>query len=406
MSCTAANIDAAPAGIAASFSTARKKLCVALIVLLAFSLGCTEFAPIGIEPELADAFGVSLAQIGQLISVFALTYAVATPTLALATGRFRRFTMLVIYAGVFILGNVVAATATGMPALYVSRVICGLVSGAFLAVGVTFLPELVDPRKTSFAVAVVYAAFSVAMVLATSAGKMLADALDWRAMMVACLILAVVTCALLIALLSREGATDEPARVRDQFPLLCEPSVLACVAIFVFGVGSTYVFYGYVTPYLEEYLGLTAAQTSLVLLVFGVILFFSNMLSGVLDEKFGLKSDVGLFLTQAAVLAALWAVGTAMPAALIVIFTFGLLMYAVSVPCITLFMRMANERHPKALTLASSLEPTAFNIGIAFGTAVGGAAVTGLGLGSLGLVGAALALVACGCAVAAVRLEP
>ena len=130
------------------------------------------------------------------------------------------------------------------------------------------------------------------------------------------------------------------------------------------------------------------------------------MLSGVLDEKFGLKSDVGLFLTQAAVLAALWAVGTAMPAALIVIFTFGLLMYAVSVPCITLFMRMANERHPKALTLASSLEPTAFNIGIAFGTAVGGAAVTGLGLGSLGLVGAALALVACGCAVAAVRLEP
>lgn len=305
MSCTAANIDAAPTGTAASFSTARKKLCVALIVLLAFSLGCTEFAPIGIEPELADAFGVSLAQIGQLISVFALTYAVATPTLALATGRFRRFTMLVIYAGVFILGNVVAATATGMPALYVSRVTCGLVSGAFLAVGVTFLPELVDPRKTSFAVAVVYAAFSVAMVLATSAGKMLADALDWRAMMVACLILAVVTCALLIALLPREGSTDEPARVRDQFPLLCEPSVLACVAIFVFGVGSTYVFYGYVTPYLEEYLGLTAAQTSLVLLVFGVILFFSNMLSGVLDEKFGLKSDVGLFLTQAAVLAAL-----------------------------------------------------------------------------------------------------
>lgn len=391
---------------AAGLSSARKKLCVGLIVLLAFSLGCTEFAPIGIETELAAAFGVSLAEVGRLISIFAITYAVATPTIALVTGRFRRFTMLVVYAAVFLVGNVAGAFATSIEALYASRVICGCVSGAFLAVGVTYLPELVDPRKTSLAVAVVYAAFSVAMVLATSAGKMLADALDWRAMMVACLVLAALTCALLLVFLPREGATDEPARAREQFGLLLEPCVLACVAVFVFGVGSTYVFYGYVTPYLEDFLGLTAAQTSLVLLVYGGILFISNMLSGVLDEKFGLKANIGLFILQAIVLVALWAVGSAMPAALVVILVFGLLMYAVSVPCITLFMRMANERHPKALTLASSLEPTAFNIGIAFGTAVGGVAVTNAGLGSVGLVGAVLALVACACAVIAVRLEP
>ncbi len=395
----------APTKAPAGLSPARKRLCVGLIVLLAFSLGCTEFAPIGIETELAAAFGVSLAEVGRLISVFAITYAAATPTIALLTGRFRRFTMLVIYAVVFLVGNVAGGFATSIDALYASRVICGCVSGAFLAVGVTYLPELVDPRKTSLAVAVVYAAFSVAMVLATSAGKMLADALDWRAMMVACLVLAALTCALLFVFLPREGATDEPARANEQFGLLLEPCVLACVAVFVFGVGSTYVFYAYVTPYLEEFLGLTAAQTSLVLLVYGGILFISNMLSGVLDEKFGLKANIGLFILQAVVLVVMWAVGSATPAALVVILVFGLLMYAVSVPCITLFMRIANERHPKALTLASSLEPTAFNIGIAFGTAVGGVAVTEAGLGSLGLVGAALALVACGCAVVAVRFE-
>ena len=400
-------MSVADAGAASlSLSPMRRKFCVALLVLLAFALGCTEFAPIGIEPELAAAFGVSLADIGQLISIFALTYAVATPVLAFVTGRFRRFTMLVVYAAVFIAGNVLATFAMDMGALYLSRIVCGCVSGAFLAVGVTFLPELVSPSKTSLAVAVVYGSFSVAMVLATSAGKMLADAFDWRAMMFACLILAVITCVLLVALLPRKGATDEPARACDQFPLLCEPCVLACAAVFVFGVGSTYVFYAYVTPYLEEFLGLSASQASLVLLVFGVILFFSNMLSGVMDEHFGLKSNVGLFVAQAVVFAVLWAVGSSMPAALAVIFVFGLLMYAVSVPCITLFMRMANTRHPKALTLASSLEPMSFNIGIAFGTAVGGAVVTDFGLAPLGLVGAGLALVACACAVAAVHLEP
>lgn len=391
---------------AASLTAGRAKLCVGLLVLLAFSLGCTEFAVIGIEPELCDAFGASLAEVGRLISLYAITYAVSTPVLALVTGRFRRFNLLLAYSAVFVLGNLIAAFAATLALMSVARVVCGLVSGALLALGVTFLPELVDEKKTSLAVAVVYGAFSVAMVLATSAGKIVAASLGWRSVMMASLVLAVVSCALLVAVLPREGATDEPAGVRDQLGLLAEPAVLACVAVFVFGIGSIYVFYGYVTPYLEEFLGLSASEASAALLVYGVILFVSNMVSGVLDEKFGLKANVVVFLVQAAVLVAMWLVGSAMPAALAVIMVFGLLMYMCSVPCVTLFMRMATERHPKALTLASSLEPAAFNIGISFGTAIGGVVVSASGLGSLGLIGAVLALAACGCAALAARLEP
>ena len=390
----------------APITAGRAKLCVGLLVLLAFALGCTEFAVIGIEPELCEAFDASLAEVGRLISLYAITYAVSTPVLALVTGRFRRFSLLVVYAAVFIAGNVLAAFATSLALMCAARVICGLVSGALLALGVTFLPELVDEKKTSLAVAVVYAAFSVAMVLATSAGKMLASAFGWRSVMDASLVFAVVSCALLIAVLPREGATDEPAGVRDQLGLLAEPCVLACVAVFVFGIGSIYVFYGYVTPYLEEFLGLSAGQASVALLVYGVILFVSNMMSGVLDEKFGLKANVVVFVVQAIVLAVMWAIGNAMPAALIVIMVFGLLMYLCSVPCVTLFMRIARERHPKALTLASSLEPAAFNIGISFGTAIGGVVVSAAGLGTVGLVGAVMALAACACAAAAAKLEP
>ncbi|WP_321970827.1 MFS transporter [Paratractidigestivibacter sp.] len=385
---------------------ARAKLCVGLLVLLAFALGCTEFSVIGIETELADAFGASLAEVGRLISVYAIVYAVSTPVLALVTGRFRRFTLLLAYSGVFIAGNALAAFAPTLGVLIASRAVCGLVSGGLLALAVTFLPELVGEKKTSLAVAVVYGAFSVAMVLATSAGKMLASLLGWRSVVYACLALAIAACALVIAFLPHEGATDEPAGVLEQLPLLAEPSVVACIGVFVFGIGSIYVFYGYVTPYLEEFLGLSSGEASLVLLVYGAILFASNMLSGVLDEKFGLKANIAVFLVQAVVLTCMWAVGSAMPAALVVIMVFGLLMYMCSVPCVTLFMRMASERHTKALTLASSLEPAAFNIGISVGTAIGGVVVSRAGLGMVGLVGAVMALAACACATAAAKLEP
>ena len=59
-----------------------------------------------------------------------------------------------------------------------------------------------------------------------------------------------------------------------------------------------------------------------------------------------------------------------------------------------MFMHTAQTKCPKALTLASSLEPMSFNVGIAFGTAVGGAVVSGPGMRYVGAVGAAFSVVA------------
>lgn len=368
--------------------------CVALLTLLGFSLGCSEFVVIGIETELAEAFGVSLARVGELISFFSITYAVCTPVLAITTGRFKRYQLLVAYAAVFITSNVAMAFAPTFELLLASRVLLGAVSGALLAVGVTFIPELVGVEKTSMMISIVYAAFSVAMVISTSAGKMIAETMDWHLAMVGVLAMAVITSLALLAVLPRTGSTDEPATMREQAVLFLEPQILTGMAIFIFGVGSVYVFYGYVTPYLETILGLDALGASTVLMAYGVACFFSNLLSGWFDARFGMKSLLASFLVQAALLFGLFALGSTMPAALAVMLAIGLSMYIVSVPCISLFMRVARTRHPKALTLASSLEPMSFNTGIAFGTAVGGAVVSGPGMAQVGLVGGAFSIVA------------
>ena len=358
----------APTG---TLTCARRRQCVALLVLLGFSLGFSEFVVIGVEPDIADSLGVSLAQAGELISFFAVTYAVLTPVLALSTGRFRRFQLLVAYSVVFVLANLVQALAPGFGVLLASRVLIGAVSGALLAVGVTYIPELMGAGRTSMVISVVYAAFSVAMVVATSAGKAVAELLDWRLAMWAALVLSVVTCAVLLAVLPRQGATDEPATFGEQAGLLAEPQVLTGMAIFVFGVGSVYVFYGYVTPYLEQVLGMEPlAAASAALMAYGAACFVSNLVSGWLDARVGMRGLLVTFLLQAALLAGLWLAGSVMPLGL----------------CIVLLV---------GLTLASSLEPMSFNVGIAAGTAVGGMVVSGPGISQVGIVGAAFSLVAC-----------
>lgn len=390
---------------ASGFSSARRTACVLLLIVMGFVLGCSEFIVIGIEQQIADAFAVPLARVGGLVSVFALAYAILTPVLALGTGRFRRYKLLVAYSLVFCAGNALAALAPTFELLYLARIVLGAVSGGLLAVGVTYLPELLGPKRTSFGISLVYGAFSVAMVLSTSIGKMIAEVASWHVAMWVVLVVAVAVCAALVAMLPRSGSTDEPATVRDQIGLLGEPQVLVGMAIFVFGVGGVYVLYAFITPYLEQVLGLTAIQASGALMVYGVMCIISNMLSGLVDARIGMRGLVPVFLLQAGLLFAVYSLGSAMPAALFLIFAIGVSMYVLSVPCISMFMRVARERHPKAMMLASSLEPTAFNIGISFGTAVGGAVVSGPGMASAGLVGAAFSLIACALTLVTMRID-
>ncbi len=380
--------------VQASVSPVRARICLALLVLLGFSLGCSEFSVIGIESDLAADLNVSLATAGQLISLFALPYAVMTPVLALSCGRFKRCSLLLAYSLIFCAGNIISALATSFSVLLVSRILVGSVSGALLAVGLTFIPELTTPEKSSWALSLVYASYSVAMVVATSAGKFIADVANWHVFMYGVLALAILTCALCLWFLPRQGATDEPATFREQACLFKEPQVIAAMLIFVFGEGSVYTFYGYVTPYLETILGMDTIAASTTLMAYGAVTFISNLAGGWIDSRFGVRALVVTFLAQAAVLIGLWAVGGAAVPALVLIFALALLMYLASVPCVSLFMHAARTRHPKALTLASSLEPMSFNVGISFGTAVGGAVVTVSGLSMLGLVGGALSVLA------------
>ena len=372
----------------------RARLCVALLVLLGFVLGCSEFIVIGIESNLAEEMGVSLATAGQLISLFALPYAVMTPVLALATGRFRRYSVMLAYLVIFCIGNVLSAFAPNFAMLLAARVLLGSISGALLAVGVTFIPELVGAKRSSGALTLVYASYSVALIVATSVSKILASTVGWHVAMYGTLVLSLVASALLAACMPRSGQTDEPATAREQARLFGEPSIIAGMLVFVFGIGSVYTFYGYVTPYMEQVLGMDAVAVSGALVVYGVITFGSNLLSGWVDMRIGTKALVVVFLAQAAILAGLYVAGSSMPAALVLVMLVGLVMYVASIPSVSHFMDVARRRYPKALTLASSLEPLSFNGGIAFGTFVGGVVVSGPGIGAVGLVGAVLAVIA------------
>lgn len=384
--------------------TFRSKVCLVLLILLGFALGTAEFSVIGIETEIASYYQMPVEQTGHLITAFSIPYALCTPLLALTTGRFKRYHLLIAYAVVFSISNLIAMLAPSFGMLLIARIFLGAVSGALLAIGVTYIPELVGLKRTTAWISYVYAAFSVAMVISTAAGKMIAATATWELVFQIVFVLCSVISAALMAVLPRTGSTDAPATAKEQLPFLIDRRVLACMAIFIFGVGAVYTFYAYIAPYTETVLGMTAAESSMVMVAYGCACFVSNLLSGWADMRFGLRALVVVFALQAALLAGLSAIGSSMPAALAIIVLIGVSMYVISNPCISVFMRTSRSFYPQAGTLAASMEPMSFNIGIAFGTAVSGAVVANLGMGSVGYVGGILSLCALAFTLLALRL--
>ena len=105
------------------------------LCLGAFAIGTEGFMIAGLLPVLAADLGVSVPAAGQLVTVFAVTYAVGSPVMATLLGNVDRRRVLIGALAIFAAGNLLAATAHGFGQLMAARVLLAL-AGAAQLVGV------------------------------------------------------------------------------------------------------------------------------------------------------------------------------------------------------------------------------------------------------------------------------
>src|ERR1700741_3641489 len=79
------------------------------LALGTFAVGTEGFMIAALLPAIAADLSVSLEAAGQLVTAFALTYAVSSPLLTVLTGGFDRRKLLVASMAVFAGGNIVAS---------------------------------------------------------------------------------------------------------------------------------------------------------------------------------------------------------------------------------------------------------------------------------------------------------
>lgn len=372
------------------YSAARTKLATVALVTVGFALGFAEFIVIGITPDIAEIYQIPLSDAGNLVGYFAVAYAVSTPIIVLSTGRFRRFPLFVIFLIVFNVGNILAILAPSYEVLMLARICTAIVSGVTLSTVMTFINDIIPQEQAPRIISFVYAGFSVASVLGTPIGTLLSDAFGIKSAFVAVEAVALLVTVLLLISVPRSGSTDVSSSVREQLVILKDRRI-----ILVLVMKALYVFYVYVTPILEDSVGLSVWMVSLVLFFYGGATIVSNLGSGSLAQRYGLGKLPLMFALQAVVLVLLGvslASGNTVLCIINVVLT-GVFIYHMNAPLQSYLLQVSAKDYPRALTLASAVMPTSSDIGIATGSFMGGVVATNLGFAWSGPVGAVLAVI-------------
>lgn len=376
---------------------------VYILAVTTFAVGLVELIVGGILPTIAEDLNVSLATAGQLITIFALVYAISAPVLLSLTAKVERKRLYLISLFIFTLGNLMTYFSTTFSIVMIARIFTAMSTALVIVLSLTITTKIVEPRHRAKALGLIFVGVSSALVIGVPMGIFVAEAFGWRAVFLGIALLSTVSM-ILIALLLEKMPVVEVVPLKAQIKSLANLKILSAQLTTLFMLAGHYMLYAYLTPFLVEAFDMSASWISICYLIFGIASVSGNALGGWLGDKIGTGKAILLIVsTFAVVLFSIPYTIVALPLFLIVTILWGALSWALTPP----LQNYLIQTDPKTSDIQQSLNTAALQIGISIGSAVGGVMFTVTGsamhLSSFGVI---LVLCALGCAIFSLKRAP
>ncbi len=358
------------------------------LAVATFAIGTEAFVISGILPIMASDLGISLAAAGQLVTAYALTYAVGSPILAVAFNNLDRRTVLTLALGSFIASNILAVYATGFATLLLARMLMAVGAGLCTPTALAVAAAISPPERRGRAMALVTSGLTISTVLGVPLGTWIGGLYGWRATFILVAVLGAVALAGLLFGLPR-GLPRHTASLGQRLAIARHSAILHALLVTAFWAIGAFTVLTYLAIPLRN-LGLSPTEVSLGLLVFGIAAALGNMVGGTLADRIGPIPTVTLGLVTMMMAVTLESVvlkvmapdhARAIFLGLVFFQGFGAFMFYPG--------QTANlvRIEPQASMIALSLNASAMYFGFAAGSALGGFVLTALSPTDLGWVG-------------------
>jgi predicted MFS family arabinose efflux permease len=365
-----------------------------MLALGMFAMGTDNFVVAGILPNVAASLHTSVSLAGQMVTVYALSYAVMAPVMAALLAGWPRKLLLVSALGVFVAGNVISAMATDLNTVLLSRALAGLGAAMFSPTALGVAASLATAENRGRALATVTAGLTGATALGAPIGTFIGGLGSWRSTLWFVALLGLLS---MIGVWTMLRAVAQPPRIslRDRLTPVRDVRIALTLLTSLFAFGGFLMVYTYAGLVFDRVTGGDERVLAAMLLVWGVAATVGNVLAGRLVDRFGNRRiiEAGLLLAILNFCVLPWS-SAYVATALIALIVWGLCGWGLIVPQQHRLVKTA----PQVAPLLLALNNTATYGGLACSGLLGGVVLLFMDRHYLGVVGAGLIAVALVCA--------
>lgn len=265
---------------------------IATFIISVFIVGMVEMMVAGIMNLMSDDLGVSEAIIGQLVTLYALTFAICGPILVKLTNRYPARPVLLWTLIAFVVGNCIIAVAPNFTILVIGRILSSAAASLIIVKVLALTAMLTIPKNRGKMIGVVYTGFSGANVFGVPIGTMIGDWIGWRFTFVFIIVISLIAGLLMLKYLPTTTELNQANRMYNSVSddnqvtshIVRPVEVVKFLAITLLILIANSVTFVFINPLILEN-GHSMGYVSLALLVNGVAGVVGTSMGGVLADK-------------------------------------------------------------------------------------------------------------------------
>ncbi|MBI5975887.1 MFS transporter [Staphylococcus canis] len=361
-------------------------------MLSVFIVGMVEMVVAGIMNLMSADLNISEAWIGQLVTIYAFTFALTGPILVKLTARFSPKSVLLGAILVFVVGNLMIALSPNFIVLIIGRIISSAAAALIVVKILAVTVVLAKPENRGKMLGIVYTGFSGANVFGVPIGTLIGDWLGWRFTFGLIILAALISGFLLTVYLPKRLATDDDVETEStaQQPIQHKGEVVKLLAITFLLLTANSVAYIFINPLILSG-NHTIQFVSLALLIVGVAGMLGTSMGGYFTDQLSPKkwlfTSVTLFIIVVLIVNQLWHTSLLL---LSFLFMLHILQWSTNPAIQSALIDQVEGDHSHVM----SWNMSALNAGIGFGALLGGVIVSNISLFATHYVSALLEVIA------------
>jgi len=363
------------------------------LTISAFIFNTTEFAPISLLTNIASDLNISEAHAGIMMTVYAWVVASLSLPLMLFTKTIERRRLLLWLFILFIASHILSSVAWNFWILMLSRIGIALSHAVFWSITASLTYRLAPEGKKTRALGILATGTSLAIVLGLPLGRIIGQALGWRATFGIIGFLAFLMLFVLMKVLPLLPSIN--AGSLKSLPLLAKrPALMGIYVLLALSITAHFTAYSYIEPFVQQVSLFSADFATLILFIFGLAGFLGSAIFAYFKSKYPFVLISGALGGLIVCLLLMLPLAPHMLSFSLVCFVWGITICLISLMLQVTVLELA----PDATDVAMSLFSGIYNIGIGGGAFVGSLVILHRSMSEVGVVGAffgSIALILC-----------